>query len=209
MQWRDLLYFSSGERRALTLLLVLILITFILIILTGHKDRKSSSIVSAAVVTVVDTIRGVITEHNPLPAGNGKLPKGTVIELNGADSLLLKRVPGIGPVYARRIIRYRDILGGYYRLEQLNEVYGIDEEKYGQLSSWFFTDTLLINKMDINELTESQLRKHPYITSRQAGTITRLRKKFPVSGWHELIETGEFTPEDYERLLPYIQFIPE
>ena len=37
-----------------------------------------------------------------------KFPAGTQVELNQADSLTLQKVPGIGPVFSRRIIKYRD-----------------------------------------------------------------------------------------------------
>lgn len=57
-----------------------------------------------------------------------KLEKGATIDLNSADTLLLTRVPGIGAAFARRIYKYRELLGGYYVVEQLQEVYGMDRE---------------------------------------------------------------------------------
>ena len=49
------------------------------------------------------------------------------IDLNSADSIMLEQLPGIGNKLSKRIVKYRDILGGFYSLEQLHEVYGLNE----------------------------------------------------------------------------------
>ena len=61
-------------------------------------------------------------------------PKDSVrIELNGADSATLVGVRGIGPLTAGRIVRYRERLGGFVRVEQLLEVRGMLEKNYQQI----------------------------------------------------------------------------
>ena len=40
MNWRDLFYFSQGERRALTLLICLISISWIILLLTDNKPEQ-------------------------------------------------------------------------------------------------------------------------------------------------------------------------
>ncbi|MCC8152844.1 MAG: helix-hairpin-helix domain-containing protein, partial [Tannerellaceae bacterium] len=88
----------------------------------------------------------------------------------------MKKVPGIGPVFANRIIKYRELLGGFYSVEQLKEVYGIEEDRFSQLKDWFKADALLIRKVYINQLTEEELRSHPYINYKQARAIHKLYK---------------------------------
>src|SRR5437660_80245 len=46
-----------------------------------------------------------------------KATAGTVIELNTADSAKLTELKGIGPSFARRIVNYRNRLGGFIRKE--------------------------------------------------------------------------------------------
>ena len=60
-------------------------------------------------------------------------------------------------------MNYRNLLGGYYSVTQLNEVYGIDEERYNALKSWFTVDTSLVFKLDVNRLPQDSLSRHPYI----------------------------------------------
>lgn len=136
-----------------------------------------------------------------------KFPEGTLVELNTADTTTLKKVPGIGSTFARRIVKYRELLGGFYTVGQLAEVYGIDEERYAALAPWFITDTLYIRKLDINTLPAADLRRHPYLDYRQAKVIEQLRKqKSRLSGWENLQLIEEFTDMDRKRLRPYLSF---
>lgn len=79
-----------------------------------------------------------------------KLKPGATVDVNTADTLLLQRVPGIGPSFARRIYKYRQLLGGYYCVEQLQEVYGMDREKYDQISPYMEVRTA-VQPIDLNK----------------------------------------------------------
>ena len=128
-----------------------------------------------------------------------KYAPGTLVELNTADTTILKKVPGIGSTFARRIIKYRELLGGFYDVSQLAEVYGIDEERYQALAPWFIADTLHIRRLEVNALSAATLRKHPYLDYRQAKAIEQLRKqKSRLSGWENLQLIEEFTDTDEE-----------
>lgn len=136
-----------------------------------------------------------------------KYAPGTLVELNTADTTILKKVPGIGSTFARRIIKYRELLGGFYDVSQLAEVYGIDEERYQTLAPWFIADTLHIRRLEVNTSSAADLRKHPYIDYRQAKAIEQLRKqKSRLSGWENLQLIEEFTDTDKKRLTPYLSF---
>lgn len=59
MNWRDLLYFSKGERRALTLLLCLISISWIILFVTDNKPdyfADENKKVTEPVKTTLNTI---------------------------------------------------------------------------------------------------------------------------------------------------------
>ena len=152
------------------------------------------------------TFRGKRTKPTSFPRTE-KFPRGTLVELNMADTTTLKKVPGIGPVFANRIVKYRNLLGGFYAVSQLREVYGIDEERYQALAPWFVADTAYLQKLKVNELPAKLLRKHPYINYHQAKVIEQLRKqKGKLSGWENLRLLEEFTEADRQRLTPYLSF---
>lgn len=52
------------------------------------------------------------------------------VNINTADSAQLTTVRGIGPVFASRIIKYRNKIGGYTALQQLMQVKGITPEVF-------------------------------------------------------------------------------
>lgn len=239
MNWRDLLYFSKGERQALTILLILITIAFILLLINDKRGENTAiadtqyivNPANAPVPIEVDSVTKLLPEKNnrAIPpqtfspedknktfikrntkSFSGKTDKyavGTIVELNTADTVILKKVPGIGSVFARRIVKYRDLLGGFYSVAQLQEIYGLDEERYQSLKAWFYADASFIAKLPVNQLSYEQLIKHPYLNSKQTRAICQLRKqKGTLSGWENLHLLDEFTDSDKQRLQAYLLF---
>lgn len=151
------------------------------------------------------------TLRKPLPSIHypkiEKLTAGQTVELNLADTNALKKIPGIGSTYARRIINYRDQLGGFYRKEQLQEVYGMYEELYERISPFIQIDSLAIQQINIHTVSLEQLKAHPYIDFYQAKVIIELRKKKKsISDMDELKLLDEFTEKDRARMEPYLLF---
>jgi competence protein ComEA len=87
----------------------------------------------------------------------------TTVNINAGDSSDFEKLPGIGPVLARRIVRYRVLLGGFYATVQLKEVYGITDSLYTALIPRLTTDTTLLARINVNTATEKELARHPYI----------------------------------------------
>jgi DNA uptake protein ComE-like DNA-binding protein len=128
------------------------------------------------------------------------------IELNSADSAMLEKLPLIGSVLSARIIKYRNKLGGFYDINQLNEVYGLKEETFQKIKDMISADTLLINKLDLNLETESNLRKHPYIGKYKASLILKFRKfKGHIYSYKELSQGSVFSDEELKKLRFYFK----
>lgn len=234
MKWLDLFYFSKGERRALILLLFLVVGAWITVVFTrktesgqvAHYISAKDSIINNDTVRLNDRNlnqktsafkkerRGFYKPWVGPKKGNSsytrKFAKGTVVEINSADTTVLKGVPGIGSTFANRIVKYRNLLGGFCHIEQLKEVYGIDEAKYELLKDWFSVDTAKISKIQINILSAKELAAHPYISFSQAEVMLKLRKrKGEIKSWDELRFLEEFQEDDYIRLCSYISFDAE
>ncbi|PKQ60685.1 hypothetical protein BZG02_18350 [Labilibaculum filiforme] len=97
--------------------------------------------------------------------------------LNSADTNQLKQLPGIGSVLSTRIVKYRDMLGGFVVKAQLQEVYGLSRDKYTRIATLIRVDSLSVRKIEINSIEESRLKKHPYINARMAKDIVRYRDR--------------------------------
>lgn len=234
MKWLDLFYFSKGERRALILLLFLVAGAWITVVFTrktesghmAHYISSKGSIINNDTVRLNDRNLNQKTSAfkkerrefykpwvGPKKENSSytrKFAKGTVVEINSADTTVLKGVPGIGSTFANRIVKYRNLLGGFCHIEQLKEVYGIDEAKYELLKDWFSVDTAKISKIQINILSAKELAAHPYISFSQAEVMLKLRKrKGEIKSWDELRFLEEFQEDDYIRLCSYISFDAE
>lgn len=133
-----------------------------------------------------------------------KLAEGTTVEMNTADTTLLKQIPGIGSYYARKICRYRDRLGGFVSVEQIKEVGGLPEG----IERWFRLDGRPeIRKVDVNKADFRELVRHPYLSYEQTKVISEHIRKFgPLSGWEDLRFYKEFNEADFRRLSPYFSF---
>lgn len=132
-----------------------------------------------------------------------KYPAGTVVDLNLADTTELKKIPGIGSGIARLITNYRQHLGGFYRIEQLQDIH-LD---YHQLQSWFYIDIRAIRPINVNRSGIERLRNHPYINFYQAKAFVEYRKK--KGKLHNLKPFAlyeEFSETDLERISHYICF---
>ncbi len=135
-----------------------------------------------------------------------KLGEGETISLNSTDTVEWKKIPGIGTVYASRIVKYRERLGGFVRKEQLMEVYGVDRELYARIAPYIKTGGSL-RKMGVNQLEFKELLRHPYLSYKQVQAIVNLRRrKGRIDSIQELGMLDEFTSDDIYRLEPYLEF---
>ena len=129
------------------------------------------------------------------------------VELNTADTMTLQLLHGIGPAYSRRIVRYREKLGGFTSKEQLLEVYGFTPELLNHIAPHITVDTLAVSKISINSVTLKQLIKHPYIEYYQARDIIELRNHgVRYNNADDLRAVPSMADSTLQRLLPYISF---
>lgn len=129
------------------------------------------------------------------------------IELNSADTTQLKMLPGIGSVFANRIVKYRSLLGGFVYKEQLLEVYGMDEERYTLFADKIIMDTSAIEKIDINNASVKKLKKHPYIDYYQARAINDFREKVgKVKNSDDLMKITLLDEKTINKIAPYIKY---
>ena len=137
-----------------------------------------------------------------------KISLGTIIDISSADTTELKKIPFIGASYAQRIVKYREILGGFYSIEQVKEVYGVDNDFFLKISPYInIAEKPHIQPVSVNQSSLDRLKAHPYINFYQAKVIIELRKKKgQVRDISELAMFEEFTEKDLERLKYYLSF---
>lgn len=130
-----------------------------------------------------------------------KFDKPTKVEVNTADTNLLKRIPGIGSNIARWIVEHRDKLGGFYSVDQLLEVKHVEPS----MLEWFKVDNSLIRPIRLNKMTFAEMSRFPYIGYDKAKAISNYQRIYgPIMDEEQLRATHIFTDEELEKLKNYI-----
>jgi len=130
-----------------------------------------------------------------------------VVEINTADTLELDKIRGIGPAFARRIVKYRERLGGFYSKEQLFEVFGVDTAKFNEIKDQVKIDVESIKKININTAEFDDLKRHPYLSFKQMNAIIQYRKQHGLyKNIADLNKVLILTPQTIQRIEPYLSF---
>ena len=130
-----------------------------------------------------------------------KYPEGTLVDLNRADTTELKKIPGIGIGIAQAIVAYRNRLGGFYDVAQLQELKWVTSD----IQRWFKVENCPIHRINANKASLDRLRAHPYINYYQARVIVEFRrKKDKLKSLSQLSLYEEFAEKDLERLSHYL-----
>ena len=134
------------------------------------------------------------------------LKTSIIVELNTGSESDLTLLSGIGELFAKRICKYRDRLGGYYSKDQILEVYGMDSTRYNLFSSQIIVDTSLIIKIDLNSIKYSELIKKPYLNKYQTRAILKFRELHGKFTKVEELKTNNLLDDDvYIKIKPYLE----
>lgn len=150
------------------------------------------------------SIAGKSELHNTPKTTDVKNVKANIIELNSADSTALTALNGIGPAFAKRILKYRELLGGYSNKEQLREVYGLNEELYDKIQASVNVNESLIRKINLNEGDFKAINKHPYLSYEITKAIFHQRRSTPITP--EVLKEILQDDEAFNKLKIYIEY---
>ena len=132
-------------------------------------------------------------------------PEIQPFDINTADSLLWQQLPGIGGHLAKRIIAFREKLGGFASTEQVSETFGLPDSTFKKIKAKLFIGAGPIRKLNINTATIDEMRAHPYIRYALANAIVQYRIQhgafMDVSGIKNIMLVTE---EVYRKVVPYL-----
>ncbi len=128
-----------------------------------------------------------------------------VIDINAADTTQWQQIRGIGPVFSRRITSYRELLGGFYSIDQLREVYGMDSTRFDQISSHIKADSINLRKININTADFVTLVRHPYLNRNQVNSILRMRERHGLyQSIDEIKKSDLIDADNFIKIAPYL-----
>ncbi len=142
-----------------------------------------------------------------IESGSGFKKKFETVDINSADSAKLETLKGIGAAFATRIIKYRNRLGGFHSPGQLMEVYGLDSAKYAALQGQISFNQTNLQKLNVNTISLDELKKHPYLTFKQANAIIQYRRQHGLYKSSEDLRKIIILPEAaIKKIEPYLAF---
>ncbi len=195
--------FNASERRGIFTLLLLII--SIIVVPRQFLPKKPdffllpADIIGDSVYVKRDTNSLQIVKTFPL-----KKKQASPIELNTADSSTLLTVRGIGPYYASKIIRYRERLGGFYSLKQLNEL----NMKYfntDSCSHLFSVDPTIIRLSDLDTMSFKAILHHPYLEYEDVQMIFHAKQKYGHLSYRILEQHKVLTIYKLKKIKPYFK----
>jgi competence protein ComEA len=129
----------------------------------------------------------------------------SVVDINTADSAALIALPGIGSKLARRIIAFRDKLGGFHSVEQVKETYGLPDSTFQQIRVLLNVSVASVQTININTAEASELAKHPYLGRNLANAIVKYREQHgPYVSVEGLQKIMLITPEIFQKIVHYL-----
>lgn len=208
--------YTRPERRSTFILLIIMLIVFGLRFVVPARTISVEEI--PLKIIEENTKERIVAEQKP----QGNFPKKTVVqkrtesyqnhqkkilELNTCDTASLRALPGIGSVLSLRIIKYRNLIGGFVSVNQLREVYGLSEETFKKVLPKVCADSLLVRKIKINRADYKALIRHPYFKKDEIQGIIKYRElKGKIGGLEEMVRNNIISRETTKKIKPYLDF---
>lgn len=173
----------------------------------SNEDLKRIFVISDELYELIkdSTVYPPRPERNFSAESEKTLPKTILVNVNTATEEELMQVKGIGPFFAKQIVRRRDQLGGFTDKSQLLEVWKMDQDKLDVIAPSLLIDVDRVHKININTATVDELKIHPYISWNLANSIVKLRSQ--IGGYKQISDVKKsvlMTDELYEKLKRYL-----
>ncbi len=128
-----------------------------------------------------------------------------LVDINLGDSAAFLDLPGIGPGFSRRIVNFRNKLGGFYKVEQIGETFGLPDSTFQKIKPYLKLNGNNIRQININTAAIDELKAHPYIRWQLANIITEYKKQHGnFKSLEDLKKIMVIDAELYNKISPYL-----
>lgn len=152
----------------------------------------------------------VVTANNPSQPATAVTTsfsekKSKPIDINSADTAQWRSLKGIGAFYAKRIVNFREKLGGFYSIQQVGETFGLPDSTFQMIKPFLLVHTAAIRQINLNTATVDELKAHPYIKGGLAHAIINYRNVHGAfTSVEQLQNIGAIDDEVYRKIAPYL-----
>lgn len=170
----------------------------------GLRDDEKERLIPY--VRIVTQVQPAYT-NNYTPSEKKPYEKKVIapVDINAGDSSAFDALPGIGGGYSRRIINFRNRLGGFYKVEQIAETFGLPDSVFQKIKPLLKISGNDVKKININTAKEEELKAHPYIRWQLAKVISEYKKQHgDFKSLQDLKKIMVIDEATYNKISPYL-----
>lgn len=137
---------------------------------------------------------------------NEEAEKSSPVNINKLSGEEFVALGGFWKYNGERIAKYRQLLGGFHKKDQLLEVWGVKEKYYKHIKDDIRLGNVSLRKININTATVEELAAHPYIEYHNAEDIFEFKvnngfyKDVSLLRKHKII-----SQTTYDKVKPYLK----
>ncbi len=170
----------------------------------GLQPEEAERMIPYIKIASISTTDKFNFKSNQAPSNSPTKP--TQIDINKATANDLKFMAGMTNGLPYKIIKYREKLGGFLRLDQLKETFGMNDTAMQQISLFCTLDNPTITQINLNTAQENELSSHPYIDKNLAKALVLYRQLHGNYHQVEDIKKIVFIKEPlYQKISPYLK----
>ena len=129
------------------------------------------------------------------------------LNINQCDTFDIKGIPQFGSARAAKLVEYRDQMGGFHSLKQIQEVFILQSIELEFLEQYFFVNPKEIKKIKINSISYEDLKKHPYFDAYLSKQVLKYREKSgPIRNIEEFQKATNAYGTLVEKVKEYLEF---
>lgn len=129
-----------------------------------------------------------------------------IIDINKASAEEWQQLSGVGPAYAKRIVNFREKLGGFSSISLVGQTYGIPDSTFQKVKP-FLKLSPVLRKIKINTASIDQLKAHPFLKKKEASTIIYYRQNHGnFTNIEDLRKVRALKKSIIDKLAPYLDF---
>lgn len=129
-----------------------------------------------------------------------------MVDINQSEARDWEQLKGIGPAYARRILSFRERLGGFVSIDQVAETYHLPDSTFQQVRP-FLRASPIKRSIPINQVDAKTLQAHPFINWKEANAIISYRYQHGnYSQVDDLYSLHALSEETILKIGPYLSF---
>lgn len=129
-----------------------------------------------------------------------------IIDINTADVYAWKRLPGMSPSVAYKIVNFRDKINGFFSVEEIRQTYGITDSLWQNILPYLKLNTETVNKLNINVASEFQMAMHNSVFTRDVAKaiVIYRNQNGPYTSVSDVKKIAFINDAIFKRIEPFI-----